>query len=61
MGKMSWKIVSLLDAIEDLRQYLNNYACRKSLTDPEVVSVSQRLDQLINYYQTLVSLLGLES
>lgn len=47
---MSWKMLSLLDAIEDLRYYLNHFAGNKQLTDPEVISVSQRLDHLLNEY-----------
>lgn len=47
---MTWKMLSLLDAIEDLRFFLNNFAENKNLTDPEVVDVSQRLDHLLNEY-----------
>lgn len=58
---MSWKIVSLLDAIEDLRYYLNHFAGTKKLTDPDVVSVSQRLDRLLSDYHTLVTSHGFAS
>jgi hypothetical protein len=29
-----------------------NYANKKNLTDPEVINISQRLDQLLNKYNT---------
>lgn len=44
--------MSLLGAIEELRHYLNQVASTRRLTDPEVVGLSQRLDQLLNEYHS---------
>lgn len=43
----------LVNRIEELRSQLNKYSIGKSLTDPEVVSMSQRLDLLLNEYYEL--------
>ncbi|CDX02277.1 Spo0E like sporulation regulatory protein [Desulfitobacterium sp. LBE] len=40
----------LLRLIEDMRKELNQLGKRKPLTDPEVISLSQRLDELLNEY-----------
>lgn len=49
---MPLKVMSLLGAIEELRHYLNQVANIRKLTDPEVIEVSQRLDQLLNQYNS---------
>lgn len=41
---------SLMLLIEDARRELNNSAKYRSLTDPEIVGMSQRLDALLNEY-----------
>ena len=40
----------LLRLIEDARMNLNDSAKYMSLTDPEIVGMSQRLDSLLNEY-----------
>jgi len=40
----------LLKRIEELRNRLNLFAFARSLVDPEVVSLSQLLDRLLNQY-----------
>lgn len=54
ISKMLLKVMTLLETIEDLRYYLNQIASTRKLTDPEVVKVSQRLDQLLNEYNSCV-------
>jgi hypothetical protein len=39
--------------IEDARMNLNDSAKYMSLTDPEIVSMSQRLDRLLNEYYSI--------
>lgn len=51
---MTLKVMPLLGAIEDLRYYLNQVARTRKLTDPEVIEVSQSLDQLLNEYNLCV-------
>ncbi|MDP4126150.1 MAG: aspartyl-phosphate phosphatase Spo0E family protein [Bacillota bacterium] len=51
---MSYNVMTLLDAIENLRHQLNNFANINNLTDPEVLSLSQRLDKLLNDYNSNV-------
>ena len=43
----------LLQRIEELRKKLNAFALGKSLIDPEVISLSQLLDCLLNQYHTI--------
>lgn len=51
---MLGNVAELLNAIEDLRQYLNHFANFHNLTDPEVIRMSQRLDGLLNEYNSYV-------
>lgn len=51
---MPRNVLELLDTIEDLRHHLNQFAGRNNLTDPEVVSMSQRLDGLLNEYNAYI-------
>lgn len=51
---MQWRDVAILDAIEDLRYYLNWFAENRDLSDPDVVWVSRRLDRLLNEYTGLI-------
>lgn len=48
--QMSSNANELLDAIENLRHHLNQFANIHNLTDPEIISISQRLDGLLNEY-----------
>lgn len=41
----------LLNTIGKLRLILYEFAKKKSLTDPKVVRMSQRLDKLLNKYE----------
>lgn len=43
----------LLLQIEELRRRLNKFAFGRSLVDPEIVELSQRLDHLLNEYYRL--------
>jgi len=43
----------LMGLIEDARMNLNDSAKYMSLTDPEIVSMSQRLDRLLNEYYSI--------
>ena len=45
----------VLALIEAFRAKLVELAQEKPLIDPEVVNLSQRLDSLLNYYQTVVA------
>ena len=51
---MPRNVEELLDTIEDLRHHLNQFASHNNLTDPEVVSMSQRLDGLLNEYNAYI-------
>lgn len=42
----------LLREIEEYRLKMYELANKKNLTDPEVINISQRLDQLLNKYNT---------
>lgn len=44
----------VLKNIEELRSKLNKIAEGHRFTDPQVVSVSQKLDELLNEYQRLM-------
>jgi uncharacterized protein YfkK (UPF0435 family) len=48
------ELQEILKTIEEIRAKLNRIAEGKSLTDPEVVSVSQLLDGLLNEYQRMI-------
>jgi len=50
---MNFKISNLSRFIEEIRKELNQLANRKALTHPEVIKLSQKLDQLLNEYQNL--------
>ncbi|KJR46466.1 hypothetical protein UF75_3131 [Desulfosporosinus sp. I2] len=41
--------------IEDARTNLNNSARHRSLTDPSIVEMSQRLDGLLNRYYLIIN------
>ncbi|AFM40287.1 Spo0E like sporulation regulatory protein [Desulfosporosinus acidiphilus SJ4] len=45
--------VEILNSIEILRGKLNTLGSIKSLVDPEVVQLSQRLDLLLNVYYSM--------
>jgi Spo0E like sporulation regulatory protein. len=45
--------IRLLIKIERLRKRLNKFTLFRSLSDPEVVLLSQELDQLLNQYYIL--------
>lgn len=45
----------LLSRIEELRYLLYSMAKDRRLADPEVVHMSQKLDQLLNQYYFLVT------
>lgn len=47
------KIDDIKNQIEKLRKQLYELAKEKSLSDPEVVETSQRLDDLLNEYERL--------
>lgn len=50
---MESQIARLLKYIEETRKELNHLGMCKSLTDPEVINLSQRLDLLLNEYHRL--------
>ena len=43
----------LIHLIEDVRMNLNDSAKYRSLTDPSIVEMSQRLDGLLNEYYSI--------
>ena len=47
------KLEDLNQQIEKLRKHLNELGKVKSLSDPEVVDTSQKLDDLLNEYERL--------
>lgn len=47
------EIHTILKQIEELRQKLNRMATEKNILDPEVLRLSQHLDEMINKYQRL--------
>lgn len=51
----------LMRLIEEARMNLNNSAKYMSLTDPEIVGMSQRLDSLLNEYYSITELYRLAS
>lgn len=50
---MDFQISDVCDLIEEMRSELIQLAMRRSLSDPEVVELSQALDQLLNEYEFL--------
>ncbi|MDR3602034.1 MAG: aspartyl-phosphate phosphatase Spo0E family protein [Desulfosporosinus sp.] len=46
----------LMGLIEEARMNLNDSAKYMSLTDPEIVGMSQRLDSLLNEYYSITKL-----
>ena len=50
---MEYRNSHLCKFIEEMRKELNRLGDRKPLTDPEVVKLSQRLDELLNKYWKL--------
>ncbi|WP_242966875.1 aspartyl-phosphate phosphatase Spo0E family protein [Desulfosporosinus sp. FKA] len=55
------KMDALISLIEDARRKLNDSAKSKSLTDPEIVNMSQCLDRLLNEYYLMKELGSLAS
>lgn len=45
----------ILKKIEELRQKLNRIAAEKGVLDPDVLKLSQHLDEVINKYQRLMN------
>jgi regulator of replication initiation timing len=52
-GETMEEIHTILKQIEELRQKLNRMATEKNILDPEVLRLSQHLDEMINKYQRL--------
>ncbi|AFM43508.1 Spo0E like sporulation regulatory protein [Desulfosporosinus acidiphilus SJ4] len=50
-----------MSLIEDARRKLNDSAESRSLTDPEIVTMSQCLDRLLNEYYLMQDLRSLAS
>ena len=50
---MKFYIELLMDLIEDARMNLNASAKYMSLTDPRMITMSQRLDGLLNEYYSI--------
>lgn len=46
--------IKLLSRIEGLREKLNDIGLTRKLIDPEVIQVSQQLDQLLNQYNKMI-------
>lgn len=51
----------LMFLIEEARTNLNDSAKYRSLTDPSIVEMSQRLDCLLNEYHSITGSMGLAS
>ena len=51
---MSVKINELIKQIEELRLALVRIKVGRAYTDPEVVTASQKLDEVLNKYQELM-------
>lgn len=51
--KVDFQISDVCDLIEEMRSELIQLAMSRSLSDPEVVELSQTLDQLLNEYEFL--------
>ncbi|MDA8226779.1 MAG: aspartyl-phosphate phosphatase Spo0E family protein [Desulfitobacterium hafniense] len=47
---MNLNVLSLLERIEESRRFMHELSKDKNLTDPEVVTISQGLDRLLNEY-----------
>jgi hypothetical protein len=54
LGGISMEI-TLLKRIEGLREKLYDIGLNRNLIDPEVIQVSQQLDQLLNQYHRIIS------
>ncbi|AHF06777.1 aspartyl-phosphate phosphatase Spo0E family protein [Desulfitobacterium metallireducens] len=50
---MNSQIADLCRLIEEVREELIQLGANKPFTDPEVVKISQELDQLLNEYEFL--------
>ncbi|WCK55416.1 aspartyl-phosphate phosphatase Spo0E family protein [Aneurinibacillus sp. Ricciae_BoGa-3] len=48
--------LALLKRIEELRKELNQATKDKTLSDPEIVLISQSLDKLLTQYHKLISI-----
>ena len=48
------EIEEILNKVEELRAKLNKFAEDRNFTDPEIVSVSRKLDALLNTYHKLI-------
>jgi hypothetical protein len=46
-------LTELIRSIENLREQLNLLALNRTLVDPDVVDLSQRLDALLNIYNSM--------
>lgn len=46
---------AVLQKVEELREQLHQQLEARSLSDPEVIVLSQKLDQALNTYQTLTA------
>ncbi|MEW9673713.1 Spo0E family sporulation regulatory protein-aspartic acid phosphatase [Ammoniphilus sp. 3BR4] len=53
------KLVNLKHKLENEREIMHELALKKGLSDPEVVKVSQEIDQLVLNLQKMVASLGL--
>ncbi|WP_328812361.1 aspartyl-phosphate phosphatase Spo0E family protein [Paradesulfitobacterium ferrireducens] len=51
---MELELDILLNMIEESRRRMNESARDRSLTDPDVVQISQGLDRLLNQYYEMV-------
>ncbi|WP_242833832.1 aspartyl-phosphate phosphatase Spo0E family protein [Desulfosporosinus sp. OT] len=50
---MKYYLDLLMSLIEDARMNLNDSAKYMSLTDPEIIGMSQKLDSLLNEYYSI--------
>lgn len=48
------ELVKLTDSMNKLREDMHQLALNKGLTHPEVIMISQGLDELINRYQKII-------
>lgn len=48
------KICIFLEMVERLRHEMNEIASQKSISDPEVLTISKKLDEILNEYQKLL-------
>lgn len=52
---MNFPMDSLILLIEETRMRLNDYENYRSLTEPEIIDMSQKLDRLLNEYYSINS------